>query len=683
MLDTIFYVIVFLLTLVLSNVLNKVFPKLALPLIQVVFGLILGFFGADDILHVAPEFFLGFIIAPLLFRESEEADVKHILKHSKIILVLIFPLVFITTLGLGLLSHWVYVGIPLAACFALGASLAPTDAVAVGALSKNFSFPKRVMSILQGEGLLNDASGIIAFQIALVALVTGYFSLPDATMKLVIAAIGGAAIGFILIYFKGLVLRLLEDVDARDVSGYLLLELAVPLSAFLIAEELGVSGIIAAVVAGVMSANGLKRTTLFDAQVAKLKSTIWDTLTFILNSIVFFFLGIELYQLVVPLLVNPVYSSTHLLLLTVILTLGLFVLRFLVISFYYWIQSLRRKQLFSAYWNDILLLTFAGSKGTVSIATILLIPRDVSDVQPVLVFLAAAVTGLSFLVGMFILPFFAVKKVVKVDNLAKISILSDVVDELRNDMKKAKNKQGYNIAIDAYQERIQQLIIEQESTDMAVDYNDLQLLIIRIESEGLEAALRENKISLYTYRTYQRYIRSLETSIVHSLVSSFQFAYVIMMRTFHLLMSKLLHVDFYFKKTKAVMLTTRDEITELYFNNTELILQALDNLNGVFDEQLLNFLQAERLRTSEIVAAGGHISRVMNKAQPNNLTEMMRAYYLERKVIFEYEAAGDITAREAREMRINVNVLEDYSLASNHHTLLFEFLERRKKANKN
>ena len=231
MLHTIFYVIIFLLVLVFSNVLNKVFPKLALPLIQVVLGLILGFFGADEVLHVAPEFFLGFIIAPLLFRESEEADVKHILKHSKIILVLIFPLVFITTLGLGLISNWIYVGLPLAACFALGASLAPTDAVAVGALSKNFSFPRRVMSVLQGEGLLNDASGIISFQIALVALVTGYFSFPDATMKLVISAIGGAAIGFSLIYIKGLVLRLLEDVDARDVSGYLLLELVVPLAA--------------------------------------------------------------------------------------------------------------------------------------------------------------------------------------------------------------------------------------------------------------------------------------------------------------------------------------------------------------------------------------------------------------------------------------------------------------------
>lgn len=666
--------------LVFSNVLNKVFPKLALPLIQVVLGLILGFFGADEVLHVAPEFFLGFIIAPLLFRESEEADVKHILKHSKIILVLIFPLVFITTLGLGLISNWIYMGLPLAACFALGASLAPTDAVAVGALSKNFSFPRRVMSVLQGEGLLNDASGIISFQIALVALVTGYFSFPDATMKLVISALGGAAIGFTLIYIKGLVLRLLEDVDARDVSGYLLLELVVPLAAFLISEELHVSGIIAAVVAGVMSANGLKRTTLFDAQVEKLKSTIWDTLTFILNSFVFLFLGIELYQLVVPLLVDPVYSSALLIVLALALTAGLFALRFIVIAFYYWLRSLKQKQPFSTYWNDVFLLTFAGSKGTVSIATILLVPRTV-DVQPVLVFLAAAVTGLSFLAGMFILPFFAVKKVSKVNNISKIAILSEVVDELHQDMKSAKNPQGYDIAIDAYQERIQQLIIEQESTDMAIDYNDLQLLIIRIESEGLEVALRENKISMYTYRTYQRYIRSLETSIVHSLVSSIQFVYVIALRAFHLLTSRVLHVDFYFKKTKAAMETTRDEITELYFNNTELILQALDNLNGVFDEQLLNFLQSERLRTSEIVATGGHISRMMNKAQPNNITEMMRAYYLERKVIFEHELSGAITAREAKDMRLNVNILEDYSLASNHHTLLFDFLERRKNKN--
>ena len=99
MLHTIFYVIIFLLALVISNIINKVFPKLALPLIQVVIGLCLGFLGASKLLQVDPEFFLGFIIAPLLFRESEEADVKHIFKHTRTILMLIFPLVFITTIG--------------------------------------------------------------------------------------------------------------------------------------------------------------------------------------------------------------------------------------------------------------------------------------------------------------------------------------------------------------------------------------------------------------------------------------------------------------------------------------------------------------------------------------------------------------------------------------------------------
>ena len=157
MIHSIFYVIIFLLALVLSNVLNQVFPKLALPLIQVILGIILGFLGASHLLDVDPELFLGFIIAPLLFRESEEADVTHIFKHFSTILFLILPLVFLTALGLGYLTHFLLLGIPLAACFALGASLAPTDAIAVGALSKNFKFPKRITSILQGEGLLNDA----------------------------------------------------------------------------------------------------------------------------------------------------------------------------------------------------------------------------------------------------------------------------------------------------------------------------------------------------------------------------------------------------------------------------------------------------------------------------------------------------------------------------------------------
>ena len=480
MLHSIFYVIIFLLALVLSNVLHQIFPKLALPLIQVILGVLLGFMGASQLVNVDPELFLGFIIAPLLFRESEEADITHIFKHFSTILFLILPLVFITTFGLGYLTKFMIFGIPIAACFAMGASLAPIDAIAVAALSKNFKFPKRVTSILQGEGLLNDASGIIAFQIAVLALTTGSFSLPHATIDLVESAIGGAIIGAVLVWLKNLILRLLNSVAARDSISYLLLEYTIPFSAFLVAEILDVSGIIAVVVAGVLQANGIKKTTLFDAKVTKTKNTLWDMIVFILNSVVFLFLGIELHQLAMPLLQSPLYSNARLITMVIVLTIALFALRFVSLTIYYFFKTKKNQQRFGIYWNDILLLTFAGSKGTVSIATILLFPRIDSVPYSLLIFLVASVTALSFLVGMFILPFFATKKVIKVNNLAKISLLNDVVNELRKDMDKVKNKEGYSIAIDNYQDRIQKLIIEQESASTSVDFNELQLLIMRL-----------------------------------------------------------------------------------------------------------------------------------------------------------------------------------------------------------
>lgn len=679
MIQNIFYVIIFLLALIISNVINKVFPKIALPLIQVVLGVILGYLGASKLLNVSPELFLGFIIAPLLFRESEEADVRHIFKYISTILFLILPLVFLTALGLGYLSHFMLLSLPLAACFALGASLAPTDAIAVGALSKNFSFPKRVTSILQGEGLLNDASGIITFQIAVLALTTGEFSLPHATIDLVISTLGGAAIGLVLVWLKNLILNLLEYVDARDVIGYLILEFMIPLAAFLLAEVTDVSGIIAVVVAGVLQANGLKRATLFDAQVAKVKNTIWDMVMFILNSVVFLFLGIELHQLVMPLIDNPLYSNTRLIFMVLLMTLALFVLRFVFILLYFRVRTFRKRQDFSLYWNDILLLTFAGSKGTVSIATIFLIPRIGGIPHSLLIFLAASVTALSFLVGIFILPFFAAKKVIHINNITKISILNDVVAELRKDMATAKKKEGYALAIDRYQDRIQSLIIEQESATTSVDFNELKLLIVRLEIEGLEAALRNDEISVATYRIYQRYIRSLSRSIVHDFVSSLQFFSLLVFRALHSLLGQVLHLDWFEKKALVKRQNTRDEITDLYLRNTEIILQALENLESVYDSQLIDFLQTDRLRSAELVTHGGYITQILRRAEPNNLTEMMRAYYLERKSIFEYEMAGNLTPKEARLLRQNVNVLEDFSMNSNHHTLFSGFIEKRKK----
>lgn len=288
---------------------------------------------------------------------------------------------------------------------------------------------------------------------------------------------------------------------------------------------------------------------------------------------------------------------------------------------------------------------------------------------------------LGFLTGILVLPIIAPKKEQKVDNVARIAILTNVVSELERESEKNRNKLGYIATIDNYQARIQKLIISQESATMTAEFNELQLLILRLENEGLENAFRNNEITIKTYRIYQRYLKELERSIVHRFVSSLAFVIAIFLRAIRLLLNNILHTNITIKgkKIRKLIGDSRTEIRNLYFSNTTLIMEALESLEGVYNPELINYLQSERLRASEKVATGGFITRIITKAHPNNLDEMMRGYYLERKFIFEFEAEGLLTARQAKIMRKNVNALENYSMNENHSNLLYDFLEYKPK----
>ena len=156
--DLLFYLLIFLLVLIVSSTTNKLFPFIPMPLIQILLGIVIGLFLPNNQYHLDTELFLALVIGPLLFREAQESDITSILKHWRIVLYLIFPVIFISTLSIGGLIHVLWVSLPLAACVAVGAALGPTDLVAFASLSQRFSFPKRVSNILKGEGLLNDAS---------------------------------------------------------------------------------------------------------------------------------------------------------------------------------------------------------------------------------------------------------------------------------------------------------------------------------------------------------------------------------------------------------------------------------------------------------------------------------------------------------------------------------------------
>ncbi|MHC0041147.1 cation:proton antiporter [Streptococcus periodonticum] len=677
--DLLLYIIIFLSVLIVSNATNKLFPSLPTPLIQILLGIGLGFFIPVGTFHLKTELFLALIIGPLLFREAEESDITSILKHWKIVIYLIFPVIFLSTFSLGFLSHWLWVSLPLAACIAVGAALGPTDLVAFASLSERFTFPRRVENILKGEGLLNDASGLVAFQFALTAWTTGKFSAQEASISLILSIIGGFIVGGLTAFLNRQLQKLLYTVRASDTAGELLLELSLPLLTFFLAEELHVSGIIAVVVAGIFKASRFKRITLLEAQVDTVTDTIWQTVTFMLNGSVFVILGIELETIAEPILKSPVYDNLRLLLTILLLTIVLFAIRFVMIyGFYFW-RSLRLKKRMSKYWRDIALLTFSGVKGTVSIATILLIPTALEQKYPLLLFLVAGVTLLSFLTGLVILPRLSENKEESSDYLMHIAILNDVVQELEEDLKHTKVKAPLYAAIDNYHGRIENLILEQEGRSVQKDLTDLQLLMLSIESDGLEQAYEERKISNRAYSIYQRYLWNMEQRINRNLASRFTYFLISFFRMTRLLLHEIVTFGSTFrnwlnqdraKPSKA----EREEIAELYLANTEVIIGSLENLKGVYNTALINFLQDSRIRETAIIESSAFIERVITRIKPNNIKEMLRGYYLERKIIFEYEHEKLISASYAKFLRQNVNNLENYSLKETANTLPYDMM---------
>ena len=673
------YAIVFSLILIVSNATNKLIPTLPLPLIQIVLGIGIGFLLPNSEYHLDTELFLALVIGPLLFREAEEADITSILKHWRIIAFLIFPVIFISTLSLGWMAHLMWMGIPLAACMAVGAALGPTDLVAFASLSERFSFPKRISNILKGEGLLNDASGLVAFRVALAAWTTGVFSLGQASWDLVISILGGFAVGIVTAAVNRGLQKLLLSVRATDIASELILELSLPLLTFFIAEEIHVSGIIAVVVAGILKASRFKKITLLEAKVDTVTHTVWNTVNFVLNGSVFVLLGMELEMISEPILRTSFYNNLVLIATVLLLTGLLFLIRFLMVFGFYWYRGFRLKKSIDKYLKDALLLTFSGVKGTVSIATILLIPTNLETEYPVLLFLVAGVTLCSFLIGLLILPKLSEDKEESNDHLMHIAILNDVVMLLEKELTVTKQKGPLYAAIDNYHGRIENMILSQEDKATQRDWEQLKLLILSIENDGLEQAYEEGKIRDRSYHVYQRYLRSMEQKVNRNLSSRLTYYFLVLFRLLRLLLHELVTFGSGIRAWKngenyKLEAIDYDQIAALYLANTEIIIESLENLKGVYRSSLVSFLQESRLRETSLITSGAFVERVINRIKPNNIDEMLRGYYLERKLIFEYEEQHLISAKYARRMRQNVNELENYSLRESANTLPYDMI---------
>ncbi|MDT2752757.1 cation:proton antiporter [Enterococcus thailandicus] len=662
-------VIIFAVTITASNIVSRILPVIPAPLIQIFLGVILGLTEWGESISFEPELFLVMIIAPLLFREGEKADVTSILKNFDTILFLAFGGVILTLLGVGMTLSFLLRSLPFAACFAFGAALGPTDAVAVSSLSGRVNIPKKAMHILEGEGLLNDASGVTAFQFALAALITGSFSAVNAGVSLVISSLGGALVGFLLVWVKRKVINMIEKASARDVTGYLLIELLLPFLAYVLAEVFGVSGIISAVVAGILQASSFRKITIFDAELSSLSNSTWTTVTFTLNALVFIFLGIELTQVFSPVWENGLYSNWMLILVILLISVMLFVIRFVSITaFYLFKGGLTR---FKEELNEILILTFGGVKGTVSLATIFILPLTINGMvfhqRSLLLFLTAGVILVTLVVGILALPILTEEQEINGTDLNALMILEEVVESLRQEAKELpKNSKEYlatEAVIENYQERIRELYFEDLTEDEKQEVQEIQALILSIERDGLDESYRSGKLTVNGYRFYSRFLSRFERSITGEILSFIGFWLLFVRRVIRII----LHPKMFWERRKReqqTIVTKKDisDVRDVYHKNTQLIIESLDNLTDVYGDVMIQFFIEQRKAQEMRMMSKNFFSTMMIQQETLFTKKMLRGYYLERKVVDEYEVAEKITTFSANDYRKNINLLESYTM---------------------
>jgi CPA1 family monovalent cation:H+ antiporter len=292
-LDVVTLCLFLLLAVVVSGVISRVLPSaLPRPLVQIALGAVIGT-AAGTRVELDPELFFLLLVPPLLFLDGWRIPKDELFRDGRAVLGLALGLVFLTVLGLGLFVHWLIPAMPLAVSFALAAVVSPTDPIAVGAVAQKVPIPKRMMHILEGESLLNDASGLVCLRFAIAAALSGTFSLATATGTFVWMALAGVAIGgavtWLAITGKALFARHFGD----DQGSSILISLLLPFGAYLAAEHLHASGVLAAAAAGIAMTFAGSAAAVGAATRIRQRA-VWDMLQFTLNGVIFVLLGEQL-----------------------------------------------------------------------------------------------------------------------------------------------------------------------------------------------------------------------------------------------------------------------------------------------------------------------------------------------------------------------------------------------------
>jgi len=522
---------VFITLVIIGSFLNKYIPRIPAALFQIILGFLVSYLAIPLHFEFESEAFMALIIAPLLFTDAYKASRSELWLYKKPIVFMAVGLVITTVVVVGYFINYIIPSISLGAAFALAAILSPTDAVAVKSITKGMKLPKGLMSILEGESLLNDAAGIVSFKIALASIITGTFSLSRSSREFFITAIGGMILGVLI----GLIIVSIKLVNRKylntEPSILVIIQVILPVATYFIAEEFHLSGIIAVVFAGILLnfERYLRQGDSLDNQAVVSISYNQDTISYVLNGFVFVLLGYLLPGIFRNMITYPDLDVQTAMFYVILITIALIITRFTFVYIFYVsfqqhtfktshniVEFLKTRQLDVGNYSRFeyaLVTSLCGIHGTVTLATALMIPLTIGTagepfpLRNAILFIGSGVVLLSMIIGTIFLPLIIKTEDEEIEhkNNVRSKVLNEVINELQekyyNKLNTNSERMGYAIAIKKLQE--QQIYFCNNRKELIKYIKDLSKLVRKAEQEKVNELLAKYDNNRFLKRVFE------------------------------------------------------------------------------------------------------------------------------------------------------------------------------------
>jgi Na+/H+ antiporter len=345
------------------------------PVLLVIGGLALGFVPGLPAVELEPDVVFLFLLPPLLYPAALFTSWRDFRTNLSPILLLAIGLVLLTTAFVAVVAHTL-TGLPWAAAFVLGAIISPPDAVAATAVTSRLRVPRKIVTVLDGESLVNDATALVAYRFAIAAMMSGRFSLSEASVRFVLVALGGTAIGLAVGWLASQLQRRLDDPPVQ-----ITISLLTPFAAYIPAERLHVSGVLAVVACGLFL--GWRGPQILTSRTRLNAFVFWEMMVFLLNGLVFVLIGLQLPRILHGL---SGQSLKQLVWHGALISCAAIVVRiawvFTSTDLMRLISAALRKKDPYPIWQNVAIVAWTGMRGVVSLAAALAIPLTLSDGRP-------------------------------------------------------------------------------------------------------------------------------------------------------------------------------------------------------------------------------------------------------------------------------------------------------------